>query len=92
MTDSELFPGTNELISFSNFIVFIYFAAELNDYLNYVVDLDYDERPDYNYVRSIFTKALKKNGFAADGKLDFSVTAASPKKKPAAKVRMCKDI
>ncbi len=40
--------------------------GEIQSYLEYVNDLDYDERPDYDQCRRFFTTAMKKNGFTDD--------------------------
>ena len=44
--------------------------------MKYVMNIDYEEEPDYDYVRQIFKAALKKNGFTDDGKLAFAAAAA----------------
>ncbi|XP_078591015.1 serine/threonine-protein kinase VRK1-like isoform X2 [Branchiostoma floridae x Branchiostoma japonicum] len=55
---------------------------EMRKYLDYTSGLvlnssRYQERPDYNYLRGLFTSALKKAGWKDDGKFDF--LAAKPK-------------
>ena len=33
---------------------------EMNIYMNYINNLKYDERPDYEYLRQLFLNVLKK--------------------------------
>ena len=44
----------------------------LEDYLNYVVSLEFDTTPDYDKCRKMFENALKKEKCPLDRKLDFS--------------------
>ena len=44
----------------------------LEEYLNYVVSLEFDTTPNYDVCRKMFENALKKEKFPLDRKLDFS--------------------
>ena len=44
----------------------------LEEYLNYVVSLEFDTSPDYDKCRKLFENALKKERCPLDRKLDFS--------------------
>ncbi|XP_045601482.1 serine/threonine-protein kinase VRK1 [Procambarus clarkii] len=53
----------------------------LGDYLEYVVNLAFDEQPDYEKCRNILREGLKARGYRDDGKLVFmSATPVPPKK------------
>ncbi|XP_067938930.1 serine/threonine-protein kinase VRK1-like isoform X2 [Watersipora subatra] len=44
----------------------------LIDYMMYVMELDYDEEPDYGQLKSYLKNGMKKEKITHDGKLDFS--------------------
>ena len=46
-------------------------VTDLSAYLKHVVSLGYNDRPDYQHCRGLFTKALKSVGAKASDKLDF---------------------
>ncbi|KAI9805572.1 MAG: Casein kinase I 2 [Sarcosagium campestre] len=47
------------------------FPDELAEYLSYVRNLGFEETPDYDHLRDIFTKALKSTGELDDGEYDW---------------------
>ncbi|KAI5299020.1 hypothetical protein KEM56_003595, partial [Ascosphaera pollenicola] len=46
-------------------------AEEFNKYLTYVRNLGFEDTPDYDYLRDLFTQALKKTGEVEDGEYDW---------------------
>ena len=46
------------------------FPDEFNKYLSYVRNLGFEDTPDYDYLRDLFTKALQVNGEVEDGEYD----------------------
>ena len=46
-------------------------AEEFNKYLSYVRALGFEETPDYDYLRDLFTQALKNTGEVEDGEYDW---------------------
>lgn len=57
----------------------------LEEFLTYVEKLEFDTEPDYAHCRKMFEKALVKNKFPLDGKIDFS----TPKQKASAAKKVC---
>jgi casein kinase 1 len=51
--------------------VLIQCAEEFNKYLSYVRNLGFEDEPDYNYLRDLFTQALKNTGETEDGIYDW---------------------
>lgn len=47
------------------------FTEEFAIYLNYVRKLGFEETPDYDFLRELFTKALKSTGEVEDGIYDW---------------------
>jgi casein kinase 1 len=47
------------------------FPEELNKYLSYVRNLGFEDTPDYDYLRELFTQALKNTGEVEDGEYDW---------------------
>lgn len=47
------------------------FPEEFGIYLNYVRKLGFEETPDYDFLRELFTKVLKSSGEAEDGVYDW---------------------
>ncbi|TGZ80390.1 kinase-like protein [Ascodesmis nigricans] len=47
------------------------FPNEFNEYLTYVRNLGFEDTPDYDYLRDLFTKALKNTGEVEDGEYDW---------------------
>lgn len=56
------------------------FIAVLEEFLDYVVKLDFDTEPDYDKCRKMFKTALTKAKFPLDGKIDFTTPKNAPKK------------
>ena len=46
-------------------------AEEFNKYLSYVRNLGFEDTPDYDYLRDLFTQALKNAGELEDGEYDW---------------------
>ncbi|KAL8802620.1 MAG: hypothetical protein Q9182_003711 [Xanthomendoza sp. 2 TL-2023] len=46
-------------------------AEEFNKYLSYVRNLGFEDTPDYDYLRDLFTQALKNIGDVEDGDYDW---------------------
>ena len=46
-------------------------VEELNKYLSYVRNLGFEDTPDYDYLRDLFTQALKNTGEVEDGEYDW---------------------
>ena len=46
-------------------------AEEFNKYLSYVRNLGFEDTPDYDYLRELFTQALKNTGEVEDGEYDW---------------------
>jgi len=46
-------------------------AEEFNKYLSYVRNLGFEDTPDYDYLRDLFTQALKSTGEVEDGEYDW---------------------
>lgn len=48
------------------------FAEEFNKYLSYVRNLGFEDTPDYDFLRDLFTQALKNTGEVEDGEYDWN--------------------
>lgn len=46
-------------------------AEEFNKYLSYVRNLGFEDTPDYDYLRDLFTQALMNTGEVEDGEYDW---------------------
>ena len=46
-------------------------ADEFNKYLSYVRNLGFEDTPDYDYLRDLFTQSLKNAGEVEDGEYDW---------------------
>ena len=57
------------------------YPSVLEEYLNYVVSMEFDTTPNYDKCREMFEQALKKGKFPMNGKLDFSKPAQKCNKK-----------
>lgn len=56
------------------------FPDEFNKYLTYVRNLGFEDTPDYDYLRDLFTQALKNTGEVEDGEYDWmKINKESPK-------------
>ncbi|KAF9052925.1 CK1/CK1/CK1-G protein kinase [Panaeolus papilionaceus] len=49
------------------------FPEEFGIYLNYVRKLGFEETPDYDFLRELFTKVMKSNGDIDDGVYDWNL-------------------
>jgi casein kinase 1 epsilon len=49
------------------------FPEELTKYLNYTRELKFEGKPDYAYLRRLFTNVYAKNGFELDFQYDWIV-------------------
>jgi hypothetical protein len=58
---------------FSSLMLLSYFADEIAVYLKYVRVLGFEETPDYDFLRELFAKVLKKNNDIDDGVFEWSV-------------------
>ncbi|KAL1854273.1 Palmitoylated plasma membrane-bound casein kinase [Paecilomyces lecythidis] len=47
------------------------FPEEFSKYLSYVRNLGFEDTPDYDYLRDLFTQALKNTGEVEDGEYDW---------------------
>jgi len=47
------------------------FPDEFNKYLSYVRNLGFEDTPDYDYLRDLFTKSLQATGEVEDGEYDW---------------------
>ena len=47
------------------------FPEEFNKYLSYVRNLGFEDTPDYDYLRDLFTQVLKNTGEVEDGEYDW---------------------
>lgn len=47
------------------------YPEEFNKYLSYVRGLGFEDMPDYNYLRELFTKALQNTGEVENGEYDW---------------------
>lgn len=66
----EGFPGEN--YRFRHCVHHVYLASEeFGIYLNYVRKLGFEETPDYEFLRELFTKVLKNSGEMEDGVYDW---------------------
>jgi len=52
-------------------LVLTHFTEEFNKYLGYVRNLGFEDTPDYEYLRDLFTQALKNTGEVEDGEYDW---------------------
>ena len=42
--------------------------GEVQKFLEYIITLEYDQEPDYHYIKKLFRDGLKKHGAADDGR------------------------
>lgn len=67
--------GTASLSHVADHLVFVWrsshYTEEFAIYLNYVRKLGFEETPDYDFLRELFTKALKTTGEVEDGVYDW---------------------
>jgi len=59
------------------------YPVALKDFLDYVLKLKFQEKPNYDRCKSLFEKAISSKGYKIDGKLDFSSpTSKATKRTP----------
>ncbi|KAK1762369.1 casein kinase I [Phialemonium atrogriseum] len=56
------------------------FPDQFNQYLTYVRNLGFEDTPDYDYLRELFTQALKDTGGVEDGEYDWMKIGKHDKK------------
>ncbi|KAH8671392.1 kinase-like domain-containing protein [Xylariales sp. PMI_506] len=56
------------------------FPEEFSKYLTYVRNLGFEDTPDYDYLRDLFTQALKNTGEVEDGEYDWMKIGKDPSK------------
>jgi casein kinase 1 len=56
------------------------FPEQFNQYLTYVRNLGFEDTPDYDYLRELFTQALKDAGGVEDGEYDWMKVGKQDKK------------
>lgn len=52
--------------------VFVFGTEEMATYLRYVRRLDFFEKPDYDYLRKLFTDLFDRNGYIFDYQYDWT--------------------
>lgn len=57
------------------------FPSEFENYLNYCKNLKFEDKPDYAYLRKLFTSVFAKNGFELDFAYDWIVLKQQMKQK-----------
>ena len=62
-----------ELASLKRKKVNPYVLEEFGIYLNYVRKLGFEETPDYDFLRELFTKVRRNNGDVDDGVFDWNL-------------------
>jgi casein kinase 1 len=67
----EGFPGQFFDGSFVSRLTVILFSEEFTIYMNYVRKLGFEETPDYNFLRELFSKVLKTMNETEDGIFDW---------------------
>lgn len=50
----------------------VYVTEEMATYLRYVRRLDFFEKPDYDYLRKLFTDLFDRNGYVFDYQYDWT--------------------
>ncbi|EFW99090.1 casein kinase 1 [Grosmannia clavigera kw1407] len=58
------------------------FPLQFEKYLTYVRNLGFEDTPDYDYLRDLFTQALKDTGGVEDGEYDWLKVGKETSKKP----------
>lgn len=55
-----------------------FIVVEIQKYLEYINTLEYEDQPDYEFIRKLFREGLKKRGCTDDGKnVKFTTSKAS---------------
>ncbi|KAH7331298.1 hypothetical protein KP509_20G025100 [Ceratopteris richardii] len=74
--------------------------SEFATYLNYCRSLGFEDKPDYNYLRKLFSDLFTNQGFRTDNIFDWTIikfqqsqaASAPPKNAPAQAVVNCKEV
>jgi len=77
----EGFPGKSLIVNFYSIGLFnlrIGIVEEFGIYLNYVRKLGFEETPDYEFLRELFTKVIRSNGEMDDGVFDWNLLNGRP--------------
>lgn len=77
----EGFPGKSLIVKFYSIGLFnlrIGIVEEFGIYLNYVRKLGFEETPDYEFLRELFTKVIRSNGEMDDGVFDWNLLNGRP--------------
>ena len=53
-------------------VISIFFAEEMATYLRYVRHLDFFEKPDYDYLRKLFSDLYDRKGYPHDSEFDWT--------------------
>jgi casein kinase 1 len=69
----EGLPGMSILLRKRQLILIEYSLDEFGIYLNYVRKLGFEETPDYDFLRELFTKVLRNAGELEDGVWDWDL-------------------
>lgn len=59
------------MVRHGKFLGLICILEEFNKYLSYVRNLGFEDTPDYDFLRDLFTQALKNTGEVEDGEYDW---------------------
>ena len=60
------------LATASNHLTLARYAEEMATYLRYVRHLDFFEKPDYDYLRKLFSDLYDRKGYAHDSEFDWT--------------------
>lgn len=71
VTPSFLFRSSSRSVYANVIIVCLRPAEEMATYLRYVRRLDFFEKPDYDYLRKLFTELFDRNGYVFDYEYDW---------------------
>jgi casein kinase 1 len=74
----EGFPGICKFYSIDLFNLRVGIVEEFGIYLNYVRKLGFEETPDYEFLRELFTKVIRSNGDVDDGVFDWNLLNGRP--------------
>lgn len=54
-----------------NLLFFKFKKDEFSDYIHYSRNLEFEQDPDYNYLRSLFKNVMEKNSYSYDYEFDW---------------------
>ena len=66
-----MYPTCYALVYLVNYLT--YNKDEFSSYFNYIRELQFDEKPDYQYLRDLFRKMLMKNEYVYDLNFDWNL-------------------